>query len=281
MSQTPIHQCETCDQVFQTKVTLEHHQQTAKYCLKMRGLQNHDFPCDYCKKYLANKHSLARHQSTCSMRPSHENVNMVHVSQYEAMKAQLEVQKELMYRLLASKDEEIARMTKQIETLQQIATRPRTETHHHTTNTNNGIIANANTLNLTEVDHIRNILSRGIAAEHIAGGQPGIARFVVQNILTAEDGKLLYKCVDVSRNKFRFINQFGHEETDLNASKLSDALKRGGLRNVVCQIDDTLWMIDGVADEARRDFYMDKILEIVQMESDSSMFVSEMKNLTS
>ena len=45
-------ECEFCKNVFSTKTNLNNHQKRAKYCLKLRGLNNSEtnHKCDSCGK---------------------------------------------------------------------------------------------------------------------------------------------------------------------------------------------------------------------------------------
>ena len=65
-------ECKYCKKIFKTKSILNHHQKTAKYCLKIQqesGLKIKElFKCEYCNKSLSQKVDLERHLITCSVK---------------------------------------------------------------------------------------------------------------------------------------------------------------------------------------------------------------------
>lgn len=48
-------------------------------------------------------------------------------------------------------------------------------------------------------------------------GQRGVAQFMVDHIIKAEDGKMLICCTDPSRNRFRYLNADNHMKEDIEA----------------------------------------------------------------
>ena len=53
----------------------------------------------------------------------------------------------------------------------------------------------------------------------------GIAKFVKDEIITAQDGTLLYGCVDASRQVFKYKNEKGELIKDQKATKLIGAIQ--------------------------------------------------------
>ena len=59
--------CEYCKTEFKTKLILNHHQNTAKYCLIIQGkVQKEDFKCELCNKNISSKQKLENHKKICS-----------------------------------------------------------------------------------------------------------------------------------------------------------------------------------------------------------------------
>ena len=92
-----------------------------------------------------------------------------------------------------------------------------------TTNNNTKILLMA-PLDLSQ-ERISNIVSNKLNDNHIVDGIAGIAKFVKDEIITAEDGSLLYNCVDSSRQMFKYKNEKGELIKDKNANKLIGAIQ--------------------------------------------------------
>ena len=58
-------ECEYCQKTFTSKVSLNKHQKTAKYCLNKRSNIIEDIECKYCSKKFARQDNLVRHQRNC------------------------------------------------------------------------------------------------------------------------------------------------------------------------------------------------------------------------
>jgi hypothetical protein len=58
--------CEFCKNKFNSNSALKHHQNTARYCLKIRGITKSCFKCEACDKTFSNKYNLSIHKVNCS-----------------------------------------------------------------------------------------------------------------------------------------------------------------------------------------------------------------------
>ncbi len=59
-------ECQFCKNVFSTKTSLNNHQKTAKYCLKLRDVKSEtSYKCDGCGKTFSRSYHLQRHQKQC------------------------------------------------------------------------------------------------------------------------------------------------------------------------------------------------------------------------
>lgn len=283
-------QCEFCLSKFANRANLLYHQKNAKFCLKKRGVEiGEDYKCPHCDKKFNVKFTLKTHSKTCK-----ELLKKIKNKKYTKTKGEIEIEKEdleLKIRRierekekleteLKTKDQyldEYKNMVSQLQkTITDIASRPTYSTSSSIKNTNI-----QNTLNLNDTDRIKSILEKDLQAEAICEGQRSLAKFVVEKILTDDDGKLLYKCVDSARQNFQYINEYGFPEKDVKACKLSNALVKSDLKTVVFRDGDRLWMVDGIVDNDRMSFFQDKIIEISNLESDNSKFALEMAKLTS
>ena len=59
-------ECQYCKSVFSTKTSLNNHQRTARYCLKLRGKPSeYKYKCDSCNMSFHKIFNLNRHMESC------------------------------------------------------------------------------------------------------------------------------------------------------------------------------------------------------------------------
>ena len=58
-------ECNFCKKTFISKNVLDHHQRTAKYCLKIQGKNETNYECEYCNKFLSTNERLLTHLNVC------------------------------------------------------------------------------------------------------------------------------------------------------------------------------------------------------------------------
>jgi len=90
----------------------------------------------------------------------------------------------------------------------------------------------------------------------------GIAKFVHDHIVMSEDGKLLYKCYDVSRGIFKYKDDKGNEIKDVKALKLikilqSDLMKQANVLykyfDEYCEDLNKKLSYDSISDDDKED----------------------------
>jgi hypothetical protein len=59
--------CEFCNSNFHANFSLLYHQRTAKYCLKLQGIDKTKYICSYCNKNLSEKRLLDAHENKCGL----------------------------------------------------------------------------------------------------------------------------------------------------------------------------------------------------------------------
>ena len=58
--------CIYCKKTFNNKYILKNHQKTAKYCLKIQGIEPESgYKCKFCNKSFSLKQHLVNHNKTC------------------------------------------------------------------------------------------------------------------------------------------------------------------------------------------------------------------------
>ena len=291
--------CEFCKKVLSSKGNLNYHQKNNKTCLLIQQKINENeieialVDCEFCNQSFSES-NLVKHLQKCKTRPLIEMIRKD--KEIETFRKDKDKEIEMIRK---DKDKEIEKLKKinkkmkkkimdftiEIERLKEansiyskdhkeiikIANQPKT-------NNNNNIIGN-NFFNDSE--KIKEIINTRLDRFDIAGGQKGIAQFAVNNLLKNDDGIPNYVCTDPSRHIFKFQNEDGQVEKDVKATKLTNLLFDGGLKDKSYDIGKKLWTKeDGSHDSEKFRMYQPKIYEINSMNSDNSSFRNELVCLT-
>jgi len=148
----------------------------------------------------------------------------------------------------------------------------------NTTNNNNTNI----TLNLNDTERFRSIIDEKLTKDVVCNGQRGLAKFAVDNLLKDAAGKLMYKCVDPSRQNFEFTNSDGIVEKDVKAIKLKRALIDGDVMTKAKNSGNEIWTReDGSTDNDQYLASSGKVMEIITVDRDDTKFRTELSALTS
>ena len=225
------------------------------------------FKCEYCDKILSTKQSLSKHKETCCKKKDKDNeikdkenkdkllkkltdeiiekdkiIIKVNTQlenykeqlekQEENSKEQLEKQLENYKEQLEKQEENYKEQIKDLqEKLEKIANkaidRPTTVVSNTTTNNNLNIVSS---LDFNNFDRIKDAIENKLSVNHVVDGQKGLAKFMVDTILTDEDGNLLYVCTDPSRNMFKYKNTDGEINKDVEAKKLISFMVDAGIK---------------------------------------------------
>ena len=69
-------ECSYCKSILTTLSALNHHQKSAKYCLKIQGVKNESYVCIYCKDSFSVKSVMDTHLITCKTRKNESLCNL-------------------------------------------------------------------------------------------------------------------------------------------------------------------------------------------------------------
>ena len=211
--------CEFCNKDFKTTSSLNNHQRTAKYCLKIRDVkisESSTFTCSYCGLVSTRKRDLTRHLKTCK----------------EALYGKLIekdgqlAEKDKQHRLeLAKKDEQLMEKDKQLLDSEKIIIELKTSLRIHkemnerdhrnivnlaerpTTATTNTTTNNFNCPPLTQEHFDEN--AQFLSLDHIKKGIQGYAQYALDYPLKGR-----VKCTDYSRRKVKYKNEDGEVIVD-------------------------------------------------------------------
>jgi hypothetical protein len=292
--------CQFCNKEFSTKITLYQHQQKAKYCLTLQGVTNSNYQCDYCEKTLSTHERLITHTNACKIKLKKDEVDKENAITFEYKNNIKELQNEILnYRdKLQEKNDYIAKLETKIEkmeskleakleklesTVTTIALESKTpaKAAPTTNNTTNLItVTNNNFLNLSQ-EHIKKVLAEKLDFNVVYAGQAGLAKFVVDYMLTDEDGNVIYHCVDPSRQTFEFIDEKGEKVRDVKAEKLIQSLLKGDVIRLGLEEAAKGWnTADSSLNLERTTVFGPKVSEYAELNRNNTVFRSKVSWLT-
>ena len=262
--------CDFCNKVFETKQTLIRHQKTAKFCLKIQNNNNNihsDKTCDYCDKVFTRKERLLSHLKICKNKKNEDLELENRIQNYENKLEQKNEIIEIYKKQADDYKKQLDDYKKQVDDLQdklqqlcfRAIDKPTNKTINNTTTNNN------NTLNLQTFfppDFISNKIEDKFGDSYFHDKMKGIAKFVHDHIVMSEDGKLLYKCYDVSRGIFKYKDDKGNEIKDVKALKLikilqSDLMKQANVLykyfDEYCEDLNKKLSYDSISDDDKED----------------------------
>ena len=151
-------ECNFCNKIFSSKSSLNVHQKTTKYCLKLQGKnEEKKFECEYCNKIFTVKINLISHYGNCKEKEIREIIK----KEKEILKKQFEIK-------LKEKEDEINELKQQNaelkgrlytlkedhEVFKEIAKQPKNTTTTTTTNTLNITTC----LDFDNIDKIKDVI---------------------------------------------------------------------------------------------------------------------------
>jgi hypothetical protein len=287
--------CEFCKKDFSTKSNLSYHQKNNKACLLIQQKVNDNtieialVNCEFCDQSFSES-NLIRHLPKCKKKLLIEIIKKD--KEIEKLRKEKDTEIEILKK---EKDKEIEKLKKLVKKLKNKNINLTIEVH--ALKVENGIYSkdHKEIINMakepktniignnffSDSEKIKEIINTRLDRFDIAGGQKGIAQFAVNNLLKNDDGIPSYVCTDPSRHIFKFQNEDGQVEKDVKATKLTNLLFDGGLKDKSYDIGKKLWTKeDGSHDSEKFRMYQPKIYEINSMNSDNSSFRNELVCLT-
>lgn len=258
--------CQYCDSEFKYTKTLIKHQKNARYCLKIQN-NNKNYNCEGCNKDCFDHLKLEEHRELCIQYKNYE----LKLSDDNVKYFQNEVY--MMKEIIKQKDKLLDEKDKTIKILQ--------ESKPSTTNntTINNKIMNMGNINF---NNIQDIIENKYTLNDIFEGQKGVAKFAFNNILKDSNGKLNYMCTDSSRKTFKYKNELGELEKDVNAQKLTDMLTNNGISEKTTKMAREFWTNeDGTIDNEKLSNTISKASEINFLKDDNTIFKNELASITS
>ena len=270
-------ECEFCDKTFSTKSNLVNHQRTTKYCLKLQGKENKKYTCNLCDKDFTANQSLQEHYVSC------KKINEKYQNQLKEKDGLLKEKDEKLKEqdiLLKQKDSYIEKiedlLQKANDTIAEIAKQPKT-----TNNTDNRVQTQHINFDIDNIAKITSILENHLTPDVLSRGQEGVADMLKEHLLQSE-GKPIYECTDVSRQKFQFHNVHGDIEIDPKANRLIKNLSKSGIFEKAHTNGSKLWTKNGKVDSYRQGVHLPAVTEVLDLDSgDTKKFTKFRSKLAS
>jgi hypothetical protein len=271
--------CEFCDNMFVNDNSLKNHQRITKYCLVKQKKQ---IKCECCGTLSFSQNDFENHQNNCITflkskikELQDENKDIIYFqNKIEFYEKQIDEKNEQ----LIEKDNQIKHLQDQIVSITKTAVSKPTTTNN--TNINNKIM-NMSVLNL-DSDNVKSIINDKYNLDVISDGQKGVAKFATNFLLKDSDGNLNYICTDPSRKIFKYKNNSGELEKDINAQRLTDILTDNGILNTTARLSTGHWTNDdGSVDNDKVSNLINKVFEINSLKEDNTIFKNELIAQTS
>jgi hypothetical protein len=130
--------------------------------------------------------------------------------------------------IMEKQEQQLEKQEAQIAELQKTIERMGIKAIEKPTTTNNNITNNTK-INLVPFDltneYVSNIITSKFNDVHVLEGLHGLAKFVKDKIITLEDGTLVYRCFDTSRQIFKYQDKNGNIVKDPKALKLIEMIQ--------------------------------------------------------
>ena len=248
-----------------------------------------ELKCQYCNKIFIRRSSLFNHikKRTKGCLKIEEELKCKQIKQEEEDEKSLFQKLKNENQFLKFKLEAMEwKLEQTVTALERERAKEKVTVNNIVTNTNNTTNNNNRILNLTpmslEADEFTKRIQDLFSEKYMLGGQEGIARFVAENLLTDEEGKLKYICTDPSRQIFKFMTDKGVGK-DIKASKLTSAIYdeiKSQTANASNQLFDKSKTEDGETNMEVHDVVLKALTEITGMGNDNSDFSRELAKLT-
>jgi hypothetical protein len=224
--------CEYCKSVFANKVSLNTHQKSAKYCLKIRNeTSTISFNCVNCDKTFNNQHHLIRHNTICKQNDKFTELEKK-ILQVEKERDEMKIilsQKNLLLqdkdKQLKDKDKQIYELQDKLENIAVRAVNRPTTTNNTMTNTNTNNIMNLAPLDMNVLtEKLKTMINENMTEQHLLEGQEGIAKLIAP-CFTIEDGRKLITCTDTSRGIWKSKDNNGNILKDVKANNIAKTVQ--------------------------------------------------------
>lgn len=270
--------CNFCLKEFSGSSVLKKHQLTAKFCLKIQGIditkketKDKDkkiYECNDCFTKITTKKSYTDHLNICKAKKIRE-IKDSEILLYKTQVEDLEKENEEFKRQIEILSSKVELYKSDHECVQEIAKQPK---NNYTQNNNKYI--NLAPLCLTKTD-IENTVNNNFLEENFLQGQEGVANFAYNNFLLDEHGNLKYLCNDPNRYTFTFKSKDGVIDKDYKATKLTSLICEDVINKSVIISNNGIEKTD-----ENKMKYIRNLIEIKNLKENNTKFAKKLTTLT-
>lgn len=223
--QTAIPTCKFCNKTFSTPYNMNKHQRSSVACLSIQQKEvPSSYECPSCSMVFTTKFNLKKHESRCDKILEREKFQELN----NLLRELRERNAILAEENIKLKDEN-CELKDNIRKLQDslIAVKSDPKIVYNNCTTKNVTI---NKITLTQqlapytltAQKIERIVDEKFEAKHLHLKERGLAKFAVDNVIKAEDGKPQLICTDIARKRFRYKDENGKVYSDVGVTDFSD-----------------------------------------------------------
>ena len=243
------YKCKYCNAILSTEWSLLNHQKRTKRCLEKQGvIPKGEFKCDICNESFLYKIVLTTHSVMCNKKNNIEinkKNNIELQSRYNELEAKYNIL-EAKYNMIMDDRRELKLEQKEI--LDKITTSALSKTNTNTITKN---IVNISTYTRTD-EEVKKIYDNNLTVSHIEGGIPAIAKFIVDKVITDDNGNKMITITDKSRGIAKYklpsgenitdigLNSFTNTNRDIIMKKIYNIIKEPKLIDEIFDVDTKL-----------------------------------------
>lgn len=265
--------CSFCKTSVSTKYVLKNHMETNKTCLAMRNLElKTKFSCNGCSTCFLDANKLNTHQECCKLYQK----DIIYKEIYKEIKDEIKEEYEIKLKEQKSNYEKIikdlqAQNDKLFATIENLAAKAieRPTTNNVTTTNIRANFSDKYLLENIKEEDVKMKFRNYLTEETFMGGQRSIAKLCTDHIIKTKDKKVLLACTDVSRKKFKYMDESGNLKEDHDAriftekvSKPIKAISRDVYDSILFDVKSEKETLDQ-DDYSRKAFLNDKELSAI------------------
>jgi len=236
-------ECEHCKLVLKSKYILKSHLKNNKACLKVRGLEMvSKFTCKDCNLSFVSNANLNTHLDVCKKKElskDNEHKDKIIKDQdkvikdlHSEYKLKLQERKKETDNLILQHKKEInsltisnnekvkdlqAQLDKMFSTIEKLASQAIDKPNTTITTNVNNIYSDKYFLEDIKPEDVKRKCQTHLTEQIFFAGQRGIAQLCTDHIIKTKDNKVLLSCSDVSRKKFKYVDDVGNMKEDYEA----------------------------------------------------------------
>ena len=228
------------------------------------------FKCALCIKTFSNKSNLNAHLNKC-----YNNLNKINeffLENNEIIKEKLSDSDRKNYAL----NEVNKILDADRKCVHDIAKQPKNISN----SVNNSIVNLLTPMDFSNKENIKSIINDKYNIDYIFSGQKGCAQFAYDNIIRDNDGNLKYICTDIGRSIYKYKDEDGNIQRDVDAKKLTKLLVEGGLKHKVIDLASNWWCDEnGKVNSSRFEILLEKTQAIGNIEDVNNEFRKELTSM--